>query len=104
MQKVKVACHLVNGMMIRLFREGYDDGTGDNVRPMIVDGPGVRLNAPEGKLAGTGDPSGGKHLPPGITEVEENWMRAWLKQNAQNPFVAEGLIYIIDEGQGPNPT
>jgi hypothetical protein len=97
MSNVKVACHLVNGMNIRLFRQGYDDGTGDNVRQVIQDGPGVRLNGPDGKSAGVGDPAGGKHLPPGVTEVDEEWARKWLAQNKLNPFVAEGLIYIVDD-------
>ncbi|MHB8272525.1 hypothetical protein [Bradyrhizobium sp.] len=102
--KVKVACSVPNGLAIRLFKVGYDDGTGDNVRPMIGDGPGIRLNGPSSLHTGAGN-TGGIGLEPGITEVDAAWWAAWLAQNQQNPFVGEKMVYEFkDKGEkAPNP-
>jgi hypothetical protein len=102
MSIVKVACSVVNGVMIRLYKEGYDDGTGDGIKPMVKDGPGVRLRGPSALYAGTAN-AGGDDLVPEITEVDAEWFAEWMKQNAQNPMVTFGAIRVADE-KGPNPT
>lgn len=103
MANVKVACKVVNGLMIHKWKKGYDDGTGDGVSPFVHDGPGIRLNGPSSLHAGTGNPAG-VDVAPGITEIDGEWIAAWLEQNKLNPFVAEGFIYVVDESKGPNPT
>ena len=103
--KVKVACSVPNGLAIRLFKVGYDDGTGDNVKPMIGDGAGVRLNGPSALHTGAGNTSP-TDLEPGITEVDAEWWGKWLAQNQQNPFVAERFVYEFKEeakAEAPNP-
>lgn len=97
--KIKVACTVPNGLAIRLFKVGYDDGTGDNVKPMIGDGPGIRLHGPSALHTGVSN-TGGIGLEPGITEVDAEWWGLWLKQNEKNPFVGECLVYEFkDEGK-----
>jgi hypothetical protein len=91
---VKVACYHPNGVMLNLFKPGFDDGTG--VKQMIRDGVGHRLNGPDRD-------SEKAHLP-GITEVPDAWMAEWLKQNELNPMVAMNHIYVLKEGEEPNPT
>lgn len=115
--KVRVACSVPNGLAIRLFKVGYDDGTGHN--PMIWDGPGIRLNGPSALQAGTNNTTG-ELIEPGITEVDAEWWGLWLAQNAQNPFVGEHMVYEFKpepgepgpypesqpgpKAEGPNPT
>ena len=107
MPNVKVACHVVNGLMIRLFKRGWDDGTGDGVAPMVVDGPGVRLTGIHAIHAGAGNTEA-KTRPPGITEIDGEWFDRWLVQNQQNPFVKDGMIHLLKEDvppvTGENPT
>ena len=98
---MKVACKVLNGLLIQAWKPGYDDGTGDGVKSVIKDGPAVRLNGPSSLHAGAGN-SSGAGLEPGITEVDGEWFAAWLEQNKLNPFVAEGLIYAIEEPADPN--
>jgi hypothetical protein len=96
---VKVACTILNGMTICKFKPGYDDGTG--VKPMTRDGLAIRLNGPSSLGAGAGN-SDGQGLEPGITEIPDDWgFDAWLKQNEQNPFVAEKLVYLVKD-EDPN--
>jgi hypothetical protein len=97
MAKIKVACHMENGVMLNLFKKGYDDGTGDGVAPTIRDGAGVRLNGPAGKSGGTN----GGESPPGVTEVDGEWFTKWLKQNELNPMVGMNLIYAMQEVENP---
>lgn len=98
---VKVYCGQINGLMIRLFKKGYDDGTGDGVSPMVADGPGVQLNGPSSLNTGAGA-TDRRDLPPGETWVDSEWIARWMEQNAQNPFVTGGLIYVGPEEE-PSP-
>jgi len=99
---VKVACLIPNGIMIRLSKVGWDDGTRDGVKPMVHDGPGVRLNGPSPLHTGAGNTSP-PDLDPGITEVDAEWWGKWLTQNALNPAVEMKQIYLLEEAK-PNPT
>jgi hypothetical protein len=94
---VKVACHMDNGVMLNLFKPGYDDGTGDGVKPTIRDGVGFRLNGPGGKSGGIN----GNSVPPGITDVPDKWFEEWLKQNKLNPMVTQNMIYALQEVEKP---
>lgn len=100
---VKIACHVVNGIMIRLSQEGFDDGTGN--KPMVHDGPGVRLNGPSALHTGAGN-TAPPDLPPVVTEVDDEWWAAWLKQNAQSPLVTMKQVHLLDEEKtkDQNPT
>jgi hypothetical protein len=101
---VKVGCRVVNGLMIHRWKVGYDDGTGDGVKPMVHDGPGIRLNGPSSLHAGVGNTEGAG-LEPGVTEVDAEWMGAVLEQNKMNPFFVQNQVYVIDEAEkGQNPT
>lgn len=99
---VKVACHVLNGLAIRLFREARDPVSGGPT--MVQDGVGVRLNGPSSAMSGAGNTSP-EGLAPGITEVDEDWMKRWMEQNAQNPPVSMKQVYVLDEEtKDPNPT
>ena len=101
----KVACTVLNGITICKWKPGYDDGTGDGMKPMVKDGPPLRLNGPGGRLAGAGNSDGGVDLPPVVTEVPDDWgFDRWLEQNKENPFVTEGLIKLVqvEEERVPN--
>jgi hypothetical protein len=98
----KVACRIVNGIAIHLGREGFDDGTGDGVKPWVRDGAIVRLKGPSSLMAGAGTTS--PVLEPVINEVDGEWIAKWFAQNAKNPIVTSKMVELVDEGKGPNPT
>lgn len=102
MGTVTVGCKVLNGVMIRLSKRGYDDGTGDGERPFVHDGPGIRLNGPSALGAGTGDASG-QGLEPGLTDVNAEWMASWLDQHKLDPLVTGGHVFVVDETKGENP-
>jgi hypothetical protein len=89
---VQVGCRVLNGVMIRRTKQGYDDGTG--FKPIVHDGPGVRLNGPPGANAGVGN-SDGLGSEPGITEVAAEWFAAWLEQHKASPMVTEGHVFQV---------
>lgn len=98
-EKVKIACRVVNGMQLHVFKRGPDDGTG--FRPMVKDGPMVRLAGPSAHEAGVGSTEL-LDADPCITEVPKAWADAWFEQNRENPFVAQGLIYMLPEDPEPS--
>jgi hypothetical protein len=100
---VKIACHVPNGIMIRRSKEGFDDGTGDGVKPIIHDGPGIRLNGPSALHTGAGN-TAREDLPPGLTEVEDDWWEAWFSKNQQNPLVTMKQVYVAPPEEAENPT
>ncbi len=99
---VKIACLIPNGIYVRLYKSGFDDGTGDGVKPTVHDGPAVRLNGPSPLHTGVGntDPV---DIEPGFTEVDAEWWEKWVEQNAINPAVATKQIFVAPEDE-PNPT
>lgn len=99
---VKIACHVPNGIMIRKSKAGPDDGTGDGVKMMGHDGPGVRLNGPSSLHTGAGN-TVRQDLPPGLTAVEGEWWDAWLAQNQENPLIKLKQVYVAPE-EAENPT
>lgn len=98
-KKVRIACRVVNGTMIHLWKTGPDDGTG--FHPTIKDGAGVRLVGPSSLGAGAGSTEL-LDAEPGLTEVPKVWADKWFEQNAENPFVAQGLIYPLEEQEQPS--
>ena len=102
MSKVRVACRIPNGISIRLYKTGWDDGTGDGVKPTVPDGPFVRLAGPSSRLTGAGA-TNRLDLEPSITEVDADWMNKWIEQNrGKNPFLDTGLIYIVGPVDEPS--
>lgn len=97
MTNVKVACRIVNGITIGRYEPGEDDGTGS--RPMRRIGAPVHLNGVSGVAAGASD-SDGSCAEPGITEVDRDWMRAWMSENQGSDLVRLGCIEILDDDQG----
>ncbi len=99
-RKVQVACYQPGGLMLRLFRPGYNDGIGQI--PM-VDGVGVRLTGPSSMTAGGVGNPGSSDLP-GITDVDAEWWERWVAQNkGKNPLYDEGLIRLVEEPADENP-
>lgn len=95
---VRIACTITNGIMLQLWKPGFDDGTGKN--PMIHDGPGVRLNGPHARDTG----AGATHridVPPAITEVDAEWWAKWKEQNKLNPYFDVGAIREVEEEANP---
>jgi hypothetical protein len=100
MGKVRVACRRINGISIRLTKLGWDDGTGDNVKPRVPDGLPVILAGPSSRLSGVNG-TNRLDLDPGITEVDAGWIEQWLDQNKLNPFVVSGMIYVAGPVEEP---
>lgn len=97
--KVRVACTITNGIMLQVWKPGFDDGTGKN--PMIHDGAAVRLNGPSARDTGAGA-THRTDVEPAITEVDADWWAAWKKQNTLNPYFDSGAIKELeDEGARP---
>jgi hypothetical protein len=89
---VQVGCRVLNGVVIRRTKQGFDDGTG--FKPIVHDGPGVRLNGPPGANAGVGN-SDGLGSEPGITDVDAEWFAAWFEQHKASPMVTEGHVFQV---------
>lgn len=100
---VKVACMVPNGVMIRLSKPGYDDGTGDGAKMPGWDGPGIRLNGPAAVDSGVGN-TDCKGLEPGVTEIESGWWSSWLEQHKLDPLVTMEQVYLLKEEPKENPT
>jgi hypothetical protein len=97
---VRVACTVINGLLIRNAIDGVDDGTGDGVK-QAGHGPAIRLNGPSARDTGVGA-TDRRDLEPGITEVDEDFMTEWLRQNAKNPFVVDEWVYVVEHSEVPN--
>ena len=98
---VKVACRVPNGISIRRFKHGYDDGTG--YKPMIPDGLPVFLPGPSSLHTGVGNTSA--DADPVVSEVDAEWWAAWLEENKLNPLVtSEQVCLLREEEHAPNPT
>lgn len=98
---VKVACRVPNGVLIRLQKDGPDDGTG---KPFVAhDGPAIRLAGPSSIHTGAGDPFGST-LEPGYTEVDAEWFARWLDQHKLDPMVTQGFIFEAPPEPEENPT
>lgn len=89
-KKVRVACTIQNGYELRLYKEGYDDGTG--ARPRVPDGDAVILKGPDATQSGANAMAS---MPAVVTEVDEPFITKWLVQNEQNPFVKRGCILVL---------
>lgn len=99
--KVKVGCIIPNGIMLQLWKKGFDDGTGDGETMPSKDGVGVRLNGPSTLNTGAGATHRGGSA---FTEVDAEWFGKWREQNKLNPLLAEGSIYEVkDEEQAARP-
>ena len=100
MSTIQVACKVPNGIRLALFEKGADDGTGSGYRPMVRSGPLVTLNGPSALNAGAGctEPD-----TPGLTNVDEDFMRAWLSANQNDALVTGGFISIVDDHRTEDP-
>lgn len=94
--KVRVSCLIPNGLELRLFTKGYDDGTG--FRPIIEDRskPRVFLAGPNSLAAGVGNTMLTASEPV-VTEVDAEYFALWLEQNEKNTLVTGGLIAKVDD-------
>lgn len=101
-ETARVACDIVNGISVRLMKPGFDDGTGDGVKPMIHDGAAVTFRGPSSLHAGTAN-SSGAGAEPVVTEVDAGWWARWLEQNEKSPIVTGGHLRALEEDEG-NPT
>jgi hypothetical protein len=99
MPKVKVACRVVNGIRIKRFKAGYDDGTGK--QPLTADGPGITLAGPSALHAGAGNPHA-EGAEPGITLVDKEWVEGWLEENKQTQLVDDGFVAIVPDSEVPD--
>lgn len=94
--KVRIGCKQVNGLMLQLWKEGFDDGTG--VKTRIKDGPGIRLNGVSARAAGVGNTEPVEDH--GVTEVDAEWWNKFVDQNhGHNPMLDTGLIYDLDKAE-----
>ncbi len=95
-EMVKVACKIPNGIELRLFKQGFDDGTGQ--RPLIHDQtkPRVFLAGPNTLGAGVGNTMV-ETAPAVHSDVDAEYFAEWLKQNEKNPLVTKGFIVQVDK-------
>lgn len=96
---VKVMCSIPNGVELRTFGPGYDDGTGtgNQIAPRVVDS--IVLRGPPALSAGVNSPEG----YPVETEVDaEAWDR-FMEQNKKvpHPLLADASVYVKPEKQEP---
>lgn len=90
----RIGCRIVNGVKLRLFKEGYDDGTGK--RPIVPSGEEVTLRGSSARDAGTCASGEGD---PRITMVSDAFWENWVAQNnGKNPLFDLGHIYDFDAG------
>ena len=96
----RIACDVVNGVKLRLFKEGPDDGAGK--RPPVIDGEAVVLKGPSARAAGTCSPAIGE---PCINLVSDEWWDKWVAQNrGVNPLLDLGHVRDIDAGNEEGAT
>lgn len=95
-RKIRVSCSIPNGIELRLFVRGVDDGTG--AHPYVEDRsrPRVFLAGPSSLHAGVGNTMMTTQEP-AVTEVDEEYFAEWLKQNEKNTLVTGGLIAQMGE-------
>jgi hypothetical protein len=105
MGMVKVACHHIGGLSIRLFRQGWDDGTGSGIKPIVPVGAPVVLSGPPNRRDSLGTNSSGRVANSfGITEVDEEFMNEWVAQNSgKNPLLDSGVVYVLKDDAAPEP-
>lgn len=96
MPKVKVLCRIVNGLTIKRYAEGFDDGTGK--KPLVPIDAGITLNGPSALHAGAGN-TDGSGSEPGVTIVDKEWIEAWLTANEKTLFVTGGYIEIVPDSE-----
>ncbi len=96
---VKVGCLVPNGVELRLFRKGEDDGTGSGYRPIIpdLDAPSVTLRGPHGLGMGANAMTAEPEINEGI---DAGFFDTWLKANEKNTLVQKGLIFLVKEDEG----
>lgn len=96
---VRVACMIPNGLMLRATGEHPNELTG---RPEpISTGPGIRLNGPDARLMGVGA-TARQDVAPGVTEVDAEFMTAWLRVHENDALVTTRQVWILDE-ENPTP-
>lgn len=97
-KKVRIACRVPNGVKLRLFKPGYDDGTGSGIRATVIDGAPVTIAGSPSLATGVNSP-----VPPRddttITEVDAEFWQKWREQNKLDPLLAHGVIYDVDEAE-----
>lgn len=85
---VRVACSIVNGLVIQLKKYAEYDKT-----QIINDGGQVKLEGPRPLDTGVNNTGG----PSGVTEVDAEWWAAWAEQNKLNPLLTSGGIRALEE-------
>lgn len=90
---VKVMCSIPNGVELRTFAPGYDDGTGTGNRMQQRVTGTVLLKGPSSLDAGVNAPSG----VPVETEVDAEFWDTWLNQNEKNTLLTTGAVAGPDQ-------
>jgi hypothetical protein len=97
-EKVRIGCKQVNGLLLQLWTDGPDDGTGTKTK--AKDGPAIRLQGINARAAGVGNTEPVNDH--GVTEVDAEWWDKFLKQNSgHNALLDQGVIYQIKENPTP---
>lgn len=91
MTKARVVCRVPNGITLRRFAPGPDDGTGS--RPM-VQVASVTLAGPSALMAGAGNSSPNQTV---VNEVDREWIEGWLEDNRDTELVRGGHVAILDD-------
>jgi hypothetical protein len=91
-RKVRVACSVPNGIQLRLNQPG-PGGAGE---PMVGQGAPVVLTGPSSANTGAGAQTR-TDLGPAITEVDEEFWRAWADQHKNDPLLTGGSVHCLDD-------
>jgi hypothetical protein len=92
----KVRCSVPNGIELRRYAPGFDDGTGQ--RPLRALPGSVVIPGPSSLEAG----ANAMNQPGVVTEVDAEFIDGWMKENAKSELVTSGFIAIVDD-DGENP-
>jgi hypothetical protein len=94
---VKVTCGLPNGIELRVYGPGHDDGTGTGnaIAPRVVDS--FVLRGPSAVNSGVINPA-----EPVVNDVPADFWDAWTAQNEKQPptFLSSGQIAVIEKQDG----
>lgn len=95
MTVARVVCRVPNGITLRRFAPGPDDGTG--AHPMVQVGS-VTLAGPPALMAGAGNSSPNVTV---VNEVDREWIEGWMEENRDTELVRGGHVAILDDDDPP---
>ena len=88
---VTVYCRVVNGVTLRLFHMGHDDGTGSGYHPIVSAGRDVFLRGPSARGAGVQQRADMSVVV--ANEVDADFWTQWHAVHMNDPLSRQGMIW-----------